>query len=262
MTQIIAVANQKGGVGKSTTVYHLALAAADAGLRTLVVDADPQGNLTRSLGPDDLAPDSVSLADVLAPQTAETITDVLVETSWTNLKLVPSGGDNLASVEQVIASRSIGRETFLRKALAPVVDQFDLILIDLNPSISVLTTNALVAASHVLIVTKADLWSLDGLGRLFGSISDVRENYNPALRLHGVLVNNYEARTKQARFWVEQLREQTTAAEVRMLEPFVPKRQFIADSTESGARLDEYGADGREVADLYAKHLTTLMQEN
>jgi chromosome partitioning protein len=262
MPQIIAVANQKGGVGKSTTVYHLALAAAAAGLRTLVVDADPQANLTRALGPEDLAPDTISLADVLAPQTATPMKDVLVETPWENLTLVPAGGDNLAGVEQVIAAGGLGREKHLRKALAPVTEQFDLVLIDTNPSIGMLTINALVTASHVLIVSQAAMWSLDGLDRLLGSIADVREESNTSLVLQGILVNQFDARTKQARYWAEQLGEQATAGGVTLLEPFVPKRQIIADAPESGARLDEFGADGRELAALYSQHLATLTQEN
>jgi chromosome partitioning protein len=262
MPQIIAVANQKGGVGKSTTAYHLSLAADTAGLRTLVVDADPQGNLTRAIGPNDLSPKSVSLADVLAPQTEVTIEDILTDTAWENLVLAPAGGDNLAAIEQVIAGHSIGRETYLREALAPVAERFDLILIDCNPSISLLTVNALVAANHALIVTRPDMWSLDGLGRLFTSITEMRKHYNPELGLPSVLVNQFESRTKQARFWVEQLREQAEAGGVRMLHPFVPKRQIIADSIEAGAHLNEYGTAGRELADLYAAHLSTLTQEN
>lgn len=261
MTQIIAVANQKGGVGKSTTVYHLALAAASAGRRTLVIDADPQGNITRAIGPDDLDPQTVSLADVLAPQSDVTLEEILTETPWQNLTLAPAGGDNLAAIEQVIAAGTIGRETLLKKALSPVAAKFDLVLIDCNPSINILTTNALVASSDVLIVTRADMWSLDGLGRLFQSIAAVRSHYNQGLRTPKVLVNQHEARTRQARYWADQLSEQAQAGGVQLLSPYVPKRQIIADTLESAERLEDAGPDGRELARLYAEHLTTITQE-
>lgn len=261
MTQIIAVANQKGGVGKSTTVYHLAQTAAAEGLKTLVIDADPQGNITRAIGPDDLDPTTVSLADVLAPKSDVTFEDILSETPWQNLTLAPAGGDNLAAIEQIIAAGSIGRETRLREALSPIGADFDLVLIDCNPSINILTTNALVAATDVLIVTRADMWSLDGLGRLFQSIAAIRAHYNQKLGTPRVLVNQHEARTKQARYWIDQLSEQAKAGGVQLLNPYIPKRQLIADTLESAERLNEAGTDGRELATLYAAHLSTITQE-
>ena len=259
--KIVAVANQKGGVGKTTTVYHLALAAEAAGLRTLVVDADPQGNITRALAIEDIDPNSVSLADVLAPQTSVALEDVVAETAWEKVTLVPAGGDKLASVEQSLTGQ-LGRESRLRQILSPAADSYDLVLIDCNPSISVLTTNALVAAHGVLIVSRADMWSLDGLGRLFTSINATREHYNKNLQLLGVLVNQHEQRTNQARYWLSQLQEQTREAGIRLLDPVIPKRQIISDAPESGARLEEFGSAGRELAAIYSTHLHTLMKEN
>lgn len=255
----IAIANQKGGVGKTASTYHLAHAAAESGFDVLVVDADQQGNATRALGPDDLTPRTASLADALAPHTPTTLAQVIVNTDWDRIDLVPAGGDNLAAIESVLAAGMVGRESHLRDALAPVADDYGLILIDCSPSIGLLTVNALTAADGVLVVARPDLWSLDGLGRLFHTVGQVQDRYHPDLITAGVLVNGYDRRTRQGAHWTRTLRDECERAGIDVLGPYIPQRQVIADAQEMGMTLRESRDPGAELADLYAGHLSTIV---
>lgn len=259
MTSIYAVTNQKGGVGKSATTCGLARAASRSGLRTLVIDADPQGNTSSALL-EDLDADALSLADVLAPNSDTPLTETVVPTIWEGVWLVPAGGDNLAAVEQLLVAVTAGRESRLRQALSQTSHEYDLVLIDCNPSIGLLTTNALVAATHALVVTKPEKWALDGFGRLYHSLLEIQNYYNPLLRLAGVVVNNV-TNTNQSKFWLQELLAQAASAELNVLEPFIPRRQLIADALEAQRGLDELGQDGREIAELYTSLLNTITTE-
>lgn len=260
MTRIIAIANQKGGVGKSATTYHLARAAGQAGLHTLVIDADPQGNTTRSLT-DAWSPGDLSLADVLAPGSSTTLREVLVPGRDAAVSVVPSGRKNLAAVEQLLVGVNPGRESCLRVALAQVAQDYELVLIDCNPSINLLTTNALVAATHALAIIRLNEFAMDGFGELHQSLDAIRTYYNPLLRLVGVQVNGYEPWTTQAKFWLPDLQDQAAAAAIPVLEPFIPERTVISEAIERRLSLAELGARGREVAPLYDQLLTTITTE-
>ena len=257
---IVAVCNQKGGVGKSTTVYHLARAAATTGRRCLVIDLDPQGNVTSVLSEEELTPEDVSVADVLSSRTSLGLSDVIVTGIWDGLKVAPSVGDVLAAVrdEMVIVGPGHETELRLRKALAKVSRHYDLILIDCPPSLDELTKNALAAANGVLIVSQTKLWSANGIAHLLASIDTVQRHFNPTLAILGVIINLHEAHTNAGRYWSAELQEAGDARGFRIFAPPVPKRAIIADSIETRRGLDELGADGAALAQTYVEYLKEI----
>jgi chromosome partitioning protein len=257
--RIVALCNQKGGVGKSTTTFQLARAAVRRGRRVLVVDNDPQGNLTTVAAAEEVADDQAGLADALSSRAPETIRDVIVSGVWPGLEVVPTSGATLGLVRDELVIAGAGREGRLRQALADVVNGYDLILIDCAPSLDQLTINGLTAAGEVLVVTHSKLFSSNGLGQLLATIEDVRTYYNPSLRVAGVLINQHEEQTVSGKTWMEELRVAAAERGVRVLDPPVPKRVVISDATEAARGLDEWGsAEATALGAIYADHLTTI----
>jgi chromosome partitioning protein len=197
--QVIALANQKGGVAKTTTTLNLGVALVERGRRVLAVDLDPQSNLTMSQGidPDDL---ERSMFDVLVHKTP--IADVIVKRE---LDLAVSSID-LAGAELALSSM-IGRERALQKALLPVRGEYDHILIDTPPSLGLLTINALTAADGVIVPVQCEYLSLRGLIQLENTLTMIRDNLNPDVRITGILPTMFDGRTLHAREAVEILQE-------------------------------------------------------
>jgi chromosome partitioning protein len=193
VTRIIAVANQKGGVAKTTTAAALCAAWADRGRKVLAVDLDPQAALTFSLGfePDDLEP---TLHDVLAGRTMLSETVLRAQEGF---DLVPSNID-LAGAEAYLLGRT-AREFALREALDDVTDRYELVALDCPPSLGVLTINALTAADQVLIPLQCETLSHRGVGQLLATIADVQRLTNQNLRVVGVLPTMFDGRTRHAR---------------------------------------------------------------
>lgn len=257
--RIFALCNQKGGVGKSTTTFHLARAAVLRGQRVLVVDNDPQGNLTAVAAAEPVDEDQVGLADVLSARTSETVRDVVVPGVWPGLDVAPTTGATLGYVREELVIAGAGREVRLREALATVADSYDLILIDCAPSLDQLTINALTAAHGVVVVTHSKLWSLSGLAQLLDTIDNVREYYNPELSVAGVIVNQHEERTVSGQTWLEDLRTAAKSRDLRVLTPPIPKRVVIADATEAARGLDQWGsAEAAALGALYSCHLASI----
>lgn len=193
MTRIVAVANQKGGVGKTTTAINLAASIASRGYQVLLVDFDPQGNASSGVG----YPRSrveLSIYDALVGEVA--IEDVIRPTEITTLFLAPATTDLVGAEIELIGSE--GRERFLTSALAPIVSRFDYIVIDCPPSLGILTLNALVAADSVVVPMQAEYFALEGLSALTSTIEKVRAAYNPRLVIDGVLFTMYDTRTNLA----------------------------------------------------------------
>src|SRR6266849_999531 len=184
MPQIIALANQKGGVAKTTTTLNLGVAFKEKGLRVLVVDLDPQGNLTMSQG---LNPDAIerSMFDVLVHRLP---IDQVIERREIDIAVASI---DLAGAELALSSQ-IGRERALEKALAPIKDRYDYILIDTPPSLGLLTINAFVAATGVLVPVQTEYLSLRGLVQLQSTLQMVRENLNPNVAIVGILPTMFD----------------------------------------------------------------------
>jgi chromosome partitioning protein len=197
--RVIAFANQKGGVAKTTTTLNLAVAFAEAGLRVLAVDLDPQGNLSMSQG---FNPDEIerSMFDVLVHRLP--IHEVIAKAE---VDLAVSSID-LAGAELALSSM-IGRERALEKALQPVRGQYDYVLVDTPPSLGLLTVNALVAADDVIVPVQCEYLSLRGLVQLENTLSMVRDNLNPEVAIMGILPTMYDPRTVHSREAVEILEE-------------------------------------------------------
>ena len=199
LARVMAFANQKGGVAKTTSTLNLAVALSEKGLRVLVVDLDPQGNLTMSQG---LNPDSIerSMFDVLVHRLP--ITEVIHELE---IDVAVSSID-LAGAELALSSQ-IGRERALEKSLAPVKADYDYVLIDTPPSLGLLTINALVASHGVIVPVQCEYLSLRGLVQLENTLSMIRENLNPEVKIVGILPTMFDGRTLHSKEAVEILTE-------------------------------------------------------
>lgn len=199
---VVALANQKGGVGKSTTAINLAASLAFQDRRVLLVDLDPQGNATSGLGIERGAIE-VSVYDVLLKEAG--LSDAVEPTSVRNLFVVPATID-LAGAEIELVSM-FSRETRLRVAIQDAATEYDIILIDCPPSLGLLTVNALAAAEEVLIPIQCEYYALEGLSQLLKNVDLVTANLNPGLKVGGVVLTMYDARTKLSRDVADQVRE-------------------------------------------------------
>jgi chromosome partitioning protein len=187
----LAIANQKGGVGKTTTAVNLGAALAELGYRVLVVDLDPQGNATTGLGVNARNLD-VSVYDVILHDAV--LEDCIEPTSLRNLFVAPATIDLAGAEIELVPAFS--RELKLRRALERVVDDFDFTLIDCPPSLGLLTVNGLAAASEVVVPIQCEYYALEGLGQLLRNVGLVQANLNPALEVSTIILTMYDARTK------------------------------------------------------------------
>jgi chromosome partitioning protein len=250
MAKVVAVANQKGGVAKTTTVQSLGVALAQGGHRTLVVDLDPQACLTFSFGFD---PDTLesSLHDVLVRRAK--LADVVRPVEGVDgLSLAPATID-LAGAEVHLLAKT-GREHVLARALQPELQTNDIVLIDCPPSLGVLTINGLTAAERVLVPLQCEALSHRGVGQLLETIEDVRLFANPGLEVVGVIATMYDGRTRHSR---HVLGEVESRYGLRLLEPPVPKSVRFAESPELGMSILQY-APAAPGADAYRQLAAAL----
>ena len=193
--RIIAMCNQKGGVGKTTSTINLGAALAEQGRRVLLVDLDPQGALSVGLGIPSLQLDRTIYNALMERDT--TLADVRVSTGVPGMDLVPSNIDLSAAEVQLVSE--VAREQTLMRVLGPVRQQYDYILIDCQPSLGLLTVNALTAAQGVIIPLECEFFSLRGVALLVDTIDKVKERLNPALEIDGILATMYDTRTVHCR---------------------------------------------------------------
>ena len=241
MSRIIAVANQKGGVGKTTTVLNVGAVAAEFGRRTLLVDLDPQAALTASLGLEPYRLEKsiyhLLLAKELDPE------KVLIHNVRPHLDLLPANTDLVRS--DVELAQQIGREFLLQESLFPLKPEYDLILVDTGPNLGVLTMNALTAADEVLIPFMCEYLALRGMGMLVEVMRQVKKQTNPRLKILGVLVNMFDFKSLHGR---EVYDEAKSIFGDYVLEPPIPKSIRFSEAAAAQRPLSEYDPSHPAVA--------------
>jgi len=251
--EIVACANQKGGVGKTTTVVNVASYLAGAGQRVLVVDLDPQGNATSGFGIDRERLDGSSYDLLMGLKSAA---ELELASEVEGLRVIPSGRE-LAGVEVELVSLE-SRERRLQRALRTEFSRFDHILLDCPPSLGLITVNALTAADSVLIPIQCEYYALEGLSQLMSTIDLIRDNLNPDLRLNGVLLTMYDSRTTLSA---------DVAAEVRRHLPdqvykaVVPRSVRLAEAPSYGKPIALY-SPGSSGAEAYRQLAGEILSRN
>jgi chromosome partitioning protein len=241
MSRIYAIANQKGGVGKTTTAVNLGAYLAAAGQRVLLLDVDPQANATSSLGVEHDTP-----AD-----------DAILLTNQVRLDLLPST-PGLAGAEVELVN-VLAREQRLGRALEPIADRYDYVLMDCPPSLGLLTINALTAAQDgVLIPVQCEYLALEGLGHLLKTIYMVRDNLNPRLTIAGVVLTMYDARTNLSKQVVDEVRRYFPAY---VFETIVPRTVRLSEAPSYGETILSYAPDSVGAV-AYRKLAQELMERN
>lgn len=237
MGRIIAIANQKGGVGKTTTAMNLAASLAVLEYKTLVIDADPQANTTSGLGFD---PQEIekSIYDCLL--NGSDLQSVKIATSIDNLDLVPSVIDLVGAELEMVSLEN--REELLKRLISDQKDAYDFIVIDCSPSLGIITINALTAADAVLIPVQCEYFALEGLGKLLNTIRIVQSRLNPNLEIEGILLTMYDSRLRLSNQVVEEVRLHFKHV---VFETIIPRNTKLSESPSFGLPVVSFDGDGK-----------------
>lgn len=254
MGKIIAIANQKGGVGKTTTSMNLAAGLAYVGKRVMLVDFDPQGNATHGIGAN-RAGFTKSVYDVLMSDT--TADEAKVTLQMPPLDVLPSTID-LSGADVDMASYEIGREQLLKKKLDAVRDNYDYIIIDCPPALGLLNTNALTAADTVMIPVQCEYFALEGLTQLLSTIRLVQKLWNPRLSIEGVLLTMFDVRTKLS---VEVQQEVRKYFKEKVYKCYIPRNVRLSEAPSREESIFEYDTRS-EGAKAYAQLVKEVITQN
>lgn len=232
MGKIIAIANQKGGVGKTTTAINFSAALGVAGKKVLVVDIDPQGNATSGLGVNKREKERSTYHLLLGQAKIE---DVLTRTQFRNLDVLPSNIE-LAGVE--IELVEMGERTYrLKQALAPVKDKYDYIIIDCPPSLGLITLNALSAANSILVPIQCEYYALEGLSQLISTVRQIKRMYNPDIEIEGVLLTMYDSRLNLT---IQVMSEVKKHFSSKVYKTVIPRNVRLSEAPSYGQPIQYY----------------------
>lgn len=252
MAKVVSIANQKGGVGKTTTAVNISAALAKKGKRVLLIDADPQGNATSGLGIDKEI--EKSIYDVIINEIS--INDTAKETKIKKLKVCPSN-INLAGAEVELVSL-ISRENRLKERIDEVKEDFDYIFIDCPPSLGLITLNAFTASDSVLIPVQCEYYALEGLGQLINTINLVRKHLNNKIEIEGAVLTMYDSRTNLSNQVVKEVK---TYFEDRVYKTVIPRNIKLSEAPSYGMPISVYDAKSKG-AKCYEKLAKEFIDKN
>lgn len=252
MGKIIAVANQKGGVGKTTTSVNLSACLAEAGKRVLLADIDPQGNATSGLGCAEN--EGNTIYDVLMGECGAK--DAVIPTKYGSLFVLPSGIELAGAEIEMVGIED--REMLLKRAFKTIADEYDFVVIDCPPSLSLLTVNALTAAESVLIPIQCEYYALEGVGQLMNTVKLMRKKLNPALKVEGILLTMFDSRTNLCAQVVQEVRNHFPQ---EVFETMIPRNVRLSEAPSYGEPIHIYDSHSTG-AQAYRALTKELIQRN